>query len=232
MSILETLVVVAKEGTKKSIEGIKNIAETKVQEDIKNQIENIKKTTGNTVTAKIESIKNWTPEQLRQELDNNLSKNNFENTVEINDNKEIKEIIGDIKKEKIKEETGWSDEIIDSINSLKEYDIYKDVGLEEAKIGEKKALIRDDIDWKQTDVMGRTNKERAEQGLAPINKNNKVIELHHVGQHADSPLAELTTQEHRGKGNDTILHNKTKESEIDRVFFAKEKNEYWKQRAS
>ena len=43
MSILETLVVVVKEGTKKSIEGIKNIAETKVQEDIKNQIENIKK---------------------------------------------------------------------------------------------------------------------------------------------------------------------------------------------
>lgn len=232
MPILETIAVVAKEGTKKSIEGIKNIAEIKIQEDIKNQIENVKKTTGNAVMDKIESIKNWTPEQLRQELDNNLSKNNFENTVEINDNKETKELIDDVKKTRIKEETGWSDEIIDSINSMKEYDIYKNVGLEENQIGEKKALIRDDIDWKQADAMGRTNKERAEQGLAPINKNNKVVELHHVGQHADSPLAELTTQEHRGKGNDTILHNKAKESEIDRVVFAKEKNEYWKQRAS
>lgn len=39
-----------------------------------------------------------------------------------------------------------------------------------------------------------------------------------------SPLAELTTQEHRGKGNDTILHDKQKETEIDRGEFAKESN--------
>lgn len=80
--------------------------------------------------------------------------------------------------------------------------------------------------------MGRTNRERAEQGLSPINKDGKVIELHHIGQHADSPLAELTTEEHRGKGNDTILHNKTKESEIDRQAFAKERNEHWEARAN
>ena len=142
-----------------------------------------------------------------------------------------KKLLGDEKKIKIKEETGWSDEIINAISSWKEYEIYKNAGLVEAEIGGKKCLIRNDIDWEQKDAMGRTNKERAEQGLSPINKDGEVIELHHIGQHADSPLAELTKEEHRGKGNDAILHDKTKESEIDRQAFAGEKNNHWMERA-
>lgn len=134
-------------------------------------------------------------------------------------------------KEKIKEETGWSDEIIDAIKSMDEYKIYKEAGLTEAEIGEKKCLVRSDIDWDQKDSMGRTNRERAEQGLSPINKDGKVIELHHIGQHSDSPLAELTTEEHRGTGNDTVLHDKNKESEIDRYAFGKERATYWEARA-
>lgn len=55
--------------------------------------------------------------------------------------------------------------------------------------------------------------------------------MHHIGQKPDSPLAELTTEEHRGAGNDTILHDKQKESEIDRNEFAKERKEHWKNRA-
>lgn len=142
-----------------------------------------------------------------------------------------KKPLGEEEKIKIKEETGWSGEIINAIGSWKEYEVYKNAGLVEAEIGGKKCLIRNDIDWEQKDAMGRTNKERAEQGLSPINKDGKVIELHHIGQHADSPLAELTPDEHRGKGNDTILHDKTKESEIDRQAFAGEKNNHWMERA-
>ena len=141
-----------------------------------------------------------------------------------------KKPLGEEEKIKIKEETGWSGEIINAIGSWKEYEVYKNAGLVEAEIGGKKCLIRNDIDWEQKDAMGRTNKERAEQGLSPINKDGKVIELHHIGQHADSPLAELTPDEHRGKGNDTILHDKTKESEIDRQAFAGEKNNHWMER--
>lgn len=115
---------------------------------------------------------------------------------------------------------------------MNEYEIYRDAGLQEAEIGGKKCLIRSDIDWAQKDAMGRTNRERAEQGLSPINKDGKVIELHHIGQHADSPLAELTPEEHRGKGNDTILHDKTKESEIDRQAFAVERSAHWEARAN
>lgn len=132
----------------------------------------------------------------------------------------------------IEEETGWSDEIIESIGSMQEYEIYKNAGLVEAEIDGKKCLIRSDIDWNRKDAMGRTNQERAEQGLAPLDKTGTPLELHHIGQHPDSPLAELTQQEHRGVGNDTVLHEKTKESEIDRIAFAGEKRSHWANRVA
>lgn len=70
-----------------------------------------------------------------------------------------------------------------------------------------------------------------EKGKPPLDKDGNPIELHHIGQKSDSPLAELTRDEHRGKGNDSILHDKTQDTEIDRKEFAKEKAEYWKSRA-
>ena len=129
-------------------------------------------------------------------------------------------------------ESKWSKEIMDAIGSRAEYDIYEKAELQEYEIDGRKCLIRNDIDWNQKDMMGRTNQERANQGLSPLNKDGKIIELHHIGQHADSPLAELTPEEHRGKGNDNILHDKTKESEIDRQIFAVERNGHWEARAN
>ena len=198
----------------KSIEGIKNV--------------------GDGVRLKLNEIKNLTPEQLREKMEQNLEQvqDNLEGSDEgIRDSDEVvKDELTDEEKAKIKEETDWTDEIIDAISSLKEYEIYKNAGLVEVEIGGKRCLIRNDIDWNQKDAMERTSKERAEQGLSPINKDGKVIELHHIGQHADSPLAELTQEEHRGKGNDTILHDKTKETEIDRHAFASERSEHWEAR--
>ena len=144
---------------------------------------------------------------------------------------DVREGLTDEERVKIKIETGWSDEIIDAIGSWEEYEIYKNAGLVEAEIGGKKCLIRSDIDWNQKDELGRTNKERVEQGLSPINKDGKKIELHHIGQHADSPLAELTQEEHRGRGNDSVLHDKTKETEIDRQAFAEERSRHWEARS-
>ena len=133
-------------------------------------------------------------------------------------------------KENIKEKTDWSDKIIDNIKSVDEAKIYEDAGLKEGEVNGKKSL-QTEIDWDQKDDFGRTNKERAEQGLSPLNKDGKTVELHHIGQKQDSPLAELTSEQHRSNGNDTILHNKDIKSEIDRNESAKEKNEYWKTRA-
>ncbi len=132
--------------------------------------------------------------------------------------------------EVVKKETGWSSTVIESIGSMEEYGIYKNANVEEMEINGKIVLTRTDIDLDKTDEDGISNRQRMERGLSPITNDGKIVELHHIGQKADSPLIELSQQEHRGKGNDTILHDKTKESEIDRREFDKERKEHWKVR--
>lgn len=181
------------------------------------------------LNSKLEEIKFSTPEQLEATMDENLrtytEPSNFER---INS----KEGLSDEEKVKLREETGWSDKIIDNLSSMEEAKIYMSANLIEARIGDKECLIRSDIDWEQKDSFGRNNVERAKEGLAPLDSYGKPLELHHIGQHDDSPLAELTMQEHRGKGNDTILHNKNIESEINRSSFGYERAEHWKQRSN
>lgn len=132
----------------------------------------------------------------------------------------------------MKEETGWSDKIVESIGTMSEYKIYKEAGLVEGKINGKECLLRNDIDWDKTDQFGSSNRERVENGYSPIDNSGKPIELHHIGQHQDSPLAELTFEEHRTGGNDTILHDKTKLTEVhgEGSNWASERKEYWKNR--
>lgn len=115
--------------------------------------------------------------------------------------------------------------------SEEEKSIYDNANLEKGEINGRECYQKTDIDYNEVDPNGLTNKERMSRGMAPL-KDGKPIELHHIGQKMDSPLAELTTEEHRGKGNDTILHNKKIESEIDRKQFKKEKEDYWKARAA
>lgn len=149
--------------------------------------------------------------------------------------KEISELgkpgLTEAEKCKLKDETNWPDEIINVISSNEEAEIYKKSGLVASEINGKPCLIREDLDINQKDEFGYTNKERMENGHPPLTKNGEVVELHHIGQKPDSPLAELTMQEHRGKGNDVVLHNKQKETEIDRAEFKNEREEHWADRA-
>lgn len=138
----------------------------------------------------------------------------------------------DEQKEKLRELTGWSDEILDAIGSMEEAEIYMKAGLKEVEINGKKCLIREDIDLDQEDEDGITNRERMERGRPPITKDGEMLELHHIGQKQSSPLAELTMEQHRGVGNDTVLHDKTKETEIDRNDFGKERREHWQDRVT
>lgn len=180
-------------------------------------------------------LKEFTIEEIKEKLNELFSKGGLfnkeiEKTNDTDDNAE-KQGLTEEQKNDIKKRTGWSDEIINSIGSMREAEIYIKAGLKEAEINGKKCLIRSDIDMDQKDEDGITNRERMERGLPPITNNGEKVELHHIGQKPDSPLAELTTEEHRGAGNDTILHDKQKESEIDRNEFAKERKEHWKNRA-
>ncbi|MPQ43549.1 HNH/ENDO VII family nuclease [Clostridium tarantellae] len=114
--------------------------------------------------------------------------------------------------------------------STEENGIYAKANLEKGEINGRECLKRTDIDYDEKDMFGMSNLERMENGKAPL-KNETQIQLHHIGQNMNSPLAELTKAEHIGRGNDTILHNKLKESEIDRSVFNTEKINYWKTRA-
>jgi hypothetical protein len=130
------------------------------------------------------------------------------------------------------QEANWPDTVINDLTSEAEAKIYLDAGLEPRDdVNGKPALVRTDIDPDQKDRIGQTNLERMQSGRAPLDKEGKPIELHHIGQKQDSCLAELTGREHIGNGNDNILHNKTKESEINRDGFSKERAEHWKARA-
>ena len=184
---------------------------------------------GGAIEDKLGEIRRLSPEQLQLNMEKALQKRESAEGGETQG--EAKELT-DEERQKIKEETGWSDEIVNAIRSMEEYQIYKDAELVEAEVGGKKCLIRSDIKWDQLDEKGRTNCERVERGLSPLAKDGQVVELHHIGQRADSPLAELTAEEHRGNGNDAILHNKNMASEVhgEGSTWNQERGDYWKAR--
>ena len=140
--------------------------------------------------------------------------------------------------------TGWSDAVVDNIASMAEAEIYIRAGLRETRIGGRPSLIRSDIDWSDFSIRRNpwlkeyiadydkaaayNNADLIGEGLPPRDRGGNPYELHHIGQHPDSPLAELTVFEHReNAGNYAVLHAVGKDSEIDRPQFEKEKAAYW-----
>lgn len=117
---------------------------------------------------------------------------------------------------KIKEETGWSDAIADHIESMEQYEIYKNAGLHETEINGRKCLIKDiDMDYVDPKT-GMANRERLAhkpRPLSPIDaKTGEKIELHHMGQDFNGPFAELCENSEHGDGNHSVLHNVNSES--------------------
>lgn len=126
-------------------------------------------------------------------------------------------ILNQEEKLRIKEETGWSDEIVDSIGSMEEYEIYKNAGLHEEIVDGRPCLCKDiDMDYEYTDPKTgeiQTNRERMSEGKSPIDsETGQKIELHHMGQAYDSPLVELTENSEHGGMNHKILHDNKVES--------------------
>ena len=138
--------------------------------------------------------------------------------------------MSDDKKDELKKETGWSDKVLDNIRTEDEAEVYKNAQLECTEVDGKDALTRTDIDY-DLEVDGETNLDRMRQGKCPRTADGENVELHHIGQNPDAPLAELTSTEHRGPDNDMTLHDKTQESKIDRNAFRQQREEYWKARA-
>lgn len=146
---------------------------------------------------------------------------------ELNNNPDLQES----EQKKVIDKSQFSESINESIKSEDELVIYQRAPLEERNINDEPALCRNDINLEKTDEMGQSNLERMDKGMPPLDRDGKPIELHHIGQKDDGPLAELSQQEHRGVGNNTILHDGTLECKINRVVFQKERSDHWKARA-
>lgn len=82
------------------------------------------------------------------------------------------------------------------------------------------------------DKQGRTNIQRMEQGLSPIGRDGKSVNIHHIDQTNDGPVMEITATEHQQ--NYSQLHTNTGQSpsQIDRKAFNNWRNEYWKWRGN
>jgi hypothetical protein len=83
------------------------------------------------------------------------------------------------------------------------------------------------------DKYGRSNSKRMTQGLAAVGPDDKPLNLHHMLQTQDGPIAEVTQSMH--SGNFRQLHWKagTKiPSGINRVAFEAWKTRYWMDRAA
>ncbi len=117
-----------------------------------------------------------------------------------------------------------------NFRSKEEYQVYEKAGLKLGKVNGKWAYTRA-IDWAFVGdkADGRTNAQRVQAGLAPLDSTGQPYELHHIGQKADAPLAILTKGEH--SGSYATLHGNTggEESLIDRGAFQKEKEAFWEE---
>ena len=93
-------------------------------------------------------------------------------------------------------------------------------------------VFQDDnlIDPDLKDARGRTNRERMKKGLAPIDSDGDSINLHHIDQTPDGPIAEVSAAEHHE--NYGTWHSNTGQSpsEINRSDFNKWRGKYWRKR--
>lgn len=144
-------------------------------------------------------------------------------------------------RESIKEETGWSDDIVDALIETKttkaQYEVYRDADLHECVVNNRLCLCKDiDMDY-VNEKTGMTNRELMELGRSPYDsKTGEKIELHHMGQEYDGPLVELNENSEHGDGNHKTLHPKHEDSfrqEPEKEYaYNYEKKQYWKTRAA
>ena len=82
------------------------------------------------------------------------------------------------------------------------------------------------------DSKGRSNVMRMKAGLAPIGKDGKSINLHHIDQTDTGDLIEMTATYHQK--NYSKLHSNTGQepSKINRKEFRKFRERYWKNRSN
>lgn len=86
--------------------------------------------------------------------------------------------------------------------------------------------------WKHKgEIVSGTNTERMLTGRAPIGRDGKAVELHHMLQTNDGPLAEISATFHDKYKSVIHINKNTTPSGINRNQFNTYKRNYWKNRA-
>ncbi|MCO8047148.1 hemagglutinin repeat-containing protein [Acinetobacter towneri] len=78
---------------------------------------------------------------------------------------------------------------------------------------------------------GKTNLQLMEMGRAPIGKDGKSVNLHHMLQKQDGPIAEVTQSFHKDNHATIHINDNSIPSGINRADFNKWRSNYWKNRA-
>ncbi|MBP9878437.1 MAG: HNH/ENDO VII family nuclease, partial [Alphaproteobacteria bacterium] len=95
-----------------------------------------------------------------------------------------------------------------------------------------KVYKRDDlIDLNRVDEMGRTNFQRMQKGLAPKGPDGEPMNLHHMLQTKNGPIAEVTDTFHKEYKRIIHINPSSTPSGIYRPEFDRWRNQYWKERA-
>lgn len=130
---------------------------------------------------------------------------------------------------KVQQESTLPLEFIKNFHSMEEYQVYQNAGLVCQKVNGQWAYVRD-IDWDFLDDEGRTNAQRVQEGLSPLDSEGVSYELHHIGQRTDSPLAILTSREH--EENFAALHANTGETQGEQPSqgseWTQQRRDFWK----
>ncbi len=124
----------------------------------------------------------------------------------------------------------------------RQLELLKSQKLKEGMVGEVRALKAPEIDTPEFlnkeslhKVDGEyktvTNFELMKQGKAPIGEDGKPCCLHHNSQEMTSSLSELTDSFHKANYGDLHSNPGIMPSKINRIEFAKQRAEYWKNRA-
>lgn len=156
-----------------------------------------------------------------------------------------KEGLTDKEKIAIKKETGWSDEIIDCIKDMEQYEIYKKADLVEAEVNGRECLVKRELDLDYVSEKtiddehpdGISNRDLMKEGNSPYDaKTGEKIELHHMGQKYDSPFAELCENSEHGDGKHGILHNLEgeswrRDSQLKTQYNNHDRPNHWKERS-
>ncbi|WP_219232535.1 HNH/ENDO VII family nuclease, partial [Austwickia sp. TVS 96-490-7B] len=91
---------------------------------------------------------------------------------------------------------------------------------------------RDDlIDPAMIDEKGRSNIQRMKHGRAPLGQDGKTVNLHHMLQTPDGPIAEISQTMHQANSRVIHIFPNTTPSSINRAHFGSWRRAYWRNRS-